>query len=839
MYSIASTDEGFVNAGTSEDAITKVFSDIATDIQYKACDVTLTDMMGTGFTYYTDTEHQPSLTVTASDDNKTVTWNVVNKLGNETKTLTFYVQYDKQNLTEAATLPTNTSASLSYKDSKGNAQTDITVASPEIENLAKMVTYVDENDDKYTDAAHEEKLYWYGDKVDLAGAPQKDGYTFSGWTTSDVTIDQTDASFEMPKQNVTLKASWTKNEPTTKTITVVKEWDKDVTDKQKLPVEITLYRTVGNRTYTADDAIATLTLDGEVDDAETAAWTGVFKDLPVKNDKGETYGYAVAETKIGSLQVTNSSANVTRDNTDGTSSYTIGTWSVSMSRTGGGPYKFTNEYHSADTYTLTYQYVGTTPSDVTSAPDVMTNLYADQKIDLAQVTTSQTGWTFDGWYSDSSCAATTKVSDPYTMPAANTTLYGEWSYQAPQPDKVTLSFEFKNGTNNEELPEDVTKQTPTSEEKEAGENVTLTRTFDNVEVEGEGTWTFEGWYSDEDCTKGNEVTSPYTVTENTTLYGKWTFTENKPEPQPSLNVTKSVDKEKGEVGEMITYTITVKNDGEVDLDNITLTDTFNGKGTLYSKEDKSESVTLDEDGKFTVNIDKLAADEYATYNYYYWIDAEDEGTITNAAVAKSGDTEDDDKTETKVDRGDVDGYEVSGWITKIVESKKGTFKKTAAFTFNIWADKDCTDLLDTIEIEKDWDVAKDDSDDETETFSFEISENDFDELDEVGDYKVIYVTEREGSIKGMTYDDDVVPMYLLERKVVVNSLNIEGYYDATANPLMDNDTPATFTNTYKKPGEKGETIKSGPQLNRDDHVAYIMGTARSPAPRRRPSSSAC
>ena len=32
-----------------------------------------------------------------------------------------------------------------------------------------------------------------------------------------------------------------------------------------------------------------------------------------------------------------------------------------------------------------------------------------------------------------------------------------------------------------------------------------------------------------------------------------------------------------------------------------------------------------------------------------------------------------------------------------------------------------------------------------------------------------------------------------------------------------------FTNTYKKPGEKGETIKSGPQLNRDDHVAYIMG----------------
>ena len=96
MYSIASTDAGFVNAGTDENAITKVFSDIATDIQYKAHDVTLTDTMGAGFTYLSNETYPSNPVVTPSADNKTVTWNVADKLGDETKTLTFYVQYDKR-----------------------------------------------------------------------------------------------------------------------------------------------------------------------------------------------------------------------------------------------------------------------------------------------------------------------------------------------------------------------------------------------------------------------------------------------------------------------------------------------------------------------------------------------------------------------------------------------------------------------------------------------------------------------------------------------------------------------------------------------------------------------
>lgn len=449
MYSISSTDAGFVNAGTDENAITKVFSDIATDIQYKAHDVTLTDTMGAGFTYFANETYPSSPEVTPSAGNKTVTWDVADKLGDETKTLTFYVQYDKNTLTDAATLPTNKSASLSYEDNKGTVQPDITVASPEIENLAKKVTYVDENNTAYTDPAHQEKPHWYGDTVTLAPAPTKEGYTFNGWTTDDVDIGENETSFEMPKQNVTLKASWIKNEPTTKTITVTKVWDKDVTDAQKQPVVITLYQKVGMGTVNPEtDYYDSITLNG----TETAPWTGVFKDLPLKNDKDEKYGYAVVETRIGTLQVTNGSANVIRMNEDGESAYTVGTWFVNSSMTPAEPntYYITNTYTSKPQYTLDYQFVGNAPTGV-DEPVGRSDCYEGEKITLTAMQ-KVTGWKFDGWYSDDTC--TTKVNDPYRMPAGNVTLYGKWEQKQPGVSVEKTATYTRNGEEMGSLPYD-------------------------------------------------------------------------------------------------------------------------------------------------------------------------------------------------------------------------------------------------------------------------------------------------------------------------------------------------------------------------------------------------
>lgn len=52
-----------------------------------------------------------------------------------------------------------------------------------------------------------EASYKAGDTVNVAKAPTLDGYTFSGWSTSDATVE--DGSFTMPSKEVKLTGSWT------------------------------------------------------------------------------------------------------------------------------------------------------------------------------------------------------------------------------------------------------------------------------------------------------------------------------------------------------------------------------------------------------------------------------------------------------------------------------------------------------------------------------------------------------------------------------------------------------------------------------------------------------
>ena len=58
-------------------------------------------------------------------------------------------------------------------------------------------------------ALPEVSSYSKGQTVSVAAAPTLSGYTFSGWTSSDVTISN--SSFTMPEKTVTLTGSWTKN----------------------------------------------------------------------------------------------------------------------------------------------------------------------------------------------------------------------------------------------------------------------------------------------------------------------------------------------------------------------------------------------------------------------------------------------------------------------------------------------------------------------------------------------------------------------------------------------------------------------------------------------------
>lgn len=559
MYSISSTDAGFVNAGTDVNAITKVFSDIATDIQYKAHDVKLTDTMGAGFTYFANETYPSSPVVTPSADNKTVTWNVADKLGNETKTLTFYVQYDKKNLTEAATLPTNTSASLSYEDNKGNAQPNITVDSPAIENLAKKVTYIDENDNAYTGEAYEEKLHWYGDTVTLAPAPTKEGYTFNGWTTDDVTIGENDTSFEMPKQNVTLKASWTKN---TKTLTITKTWE-GTTEKPTVTFQLTQARK-GEENATV---YQTFELDGIVDTGangvEKEAWKATIE-VPVKDTDGTEFKYSVKETKIGGTSIGAGAFNVTGTNPTDDSRYIIGTWSVNSSgRPPEGTWTFTNKYTPKPQYTLTYEFVGEDKPEGANAP-AAESLYENQQTHLAEVNVPD-GWSFDGWYTNEGCTEGNKVTSPYTMPGSNMTLYGKW------------------------------------EQKQPGVSVEKTATR----------------------TRGNE--------------GLVTLPNNTNDPNEIGRV---------QVGDVINYTVTIKNTGKVtfgnNINDYRFTDTFsNATGDLIQIDEDGKQIGKVESDKMPPNIGLggMEPGDIKTLYYRYEVLSGDVGKqINNSATAeiKSG-----------------------------------------------------------------------------------------------------------------------------------------------------------------------------------------------------------
>ena len=103
-----------------------------------------------------------------------------------------------------------------------------------------------------------------------------------------------------------------------------------------------------------------------------------------------------------------------------------------------------------------------------------------------------------------------------------------------------------------------------------------------------------------------------------------------------VNLSKDVKKDGQSVnnqvvkeGDELTYTLTVTNDGTVELQNLVITDTFSGAGDL-ALPDGATAIN----GGFTWTIGTLAVDEAKTLTYTYTVTAEDQGqTLTNTAAA--------------------------------------------------------------------------------------------------------------------------------------------------------------------------------------------------------------
>lgn len=121
------------------------------------------------------------------------------------------------------------------------------------------------------------------------------------------------------------------------------------------------------------------------------------------------------------------------------------------------------------------------------------------------------GYLFAGWYADESCTITFNFGQSIT---ADTTIYAKWVSDSTAMYKVTFNQNYG--------------ETPVTTEAKVAAGSQVARpaspTRESVTTKGHqvSDFTFGGWYTDAACTTAYDFASE--VTQDTTLYAKWTGT---------------------------------------------------------------------------------------------------------------------------------------------------------------------------------------------------------------------------------------------------------------------------------------------------------------------------
>lgn len=175
--------------------------------------------------------------------------------------------------------------------------------------------------------------------------------------------------------------------------------------------------------------------------------------------------------------------------------------------------------------------------------------------------------------------------------------------------------------------------------------------------------TIDGWYINSDCS-GKARTVQVDLDEVKSAAQDRVITFYGCTERPHVVITKDITKvmRNGEtfqntdadfpdtlqVGDEITYQIAVKNDGDVNLKDLTVTDTFNGQNTPgQSSGDFVITWTKDGSGYTgSATISELAVGEIAEAVYTYTVTQNDVGNLQNTVVVQQNDIEIGDPAET-------------------------------------------------------------------------------------------------------------------------------------------------------------------------------------------------
>ena len=477
-------------------------------------------------------------------------------------------------------------------------------------------------------------------------------WTFSGWTTNDVTVDG--GVFTMPAKDVEFTGHWTFTEANKVNViyTVTSMENPTAESISGMPTNTEVY--VGSDVTAGSTPTTTSTTNGEVQGTWTfSGWSTEDSLTNVQEDVNFTgYWTFTPNTHTITVNVTNGTAEA-----DGLSEGTItvnDNGSVTITFTG-------NEGYALDTVTVDDRPAVLTTNEDGNTTYTFSNVKGNHEISV--------------------------VYEEDKIGGENPENPGDGT---PDKHQATVTYNVVNGTFGENGPTTKSYVVTTDVYQTIGENA--------------GTWTpLNKHVGESECPIPENMTPDSSHVEpgawgkpepsNTVLLeGNQTYTYTYTfgtEVEKSLLVTKELTLVGGkeynksgivDEGSELTYTITVTNTGNVALTDIVVTDTLTINGvedevTLgYNGEDSN--VTINKDG--TATITSLGVGKDVTLTATYTVP---EGTagqkISNTAVATSDDITNDpeDSVEVTVANPDV---EITKELTSASRPGDGDFKYNAA-----------------------------------------------------------------------------------------------------------------------------------------------------------------
>ena len=281
-----------------------------------------------------------------------------------------------------------------------------------------------------------DELRDFDEKVTLT-APEKDGYTFTGWEvtglSADVDTTKATITFKMPANNVTLKPQYEKN---TYTLTVDGKPEQRVFDE-----DVTVIAPEKDGfTFTGWE------VTGLSADVDTTKATISFK-MPANNvtlkPQYEKNTYTLTVDGVDEPRVFDENVTVTAPEKDG---YTFTGWKVTGLPADVDTTKATISFKMpANKVTLKAQYTEIVPEKYTvTMGDENTDYAVDA--DVSITAPEKDGYTFTGWEVTGLPADvdTTKATISFKMPANNVTLKAQYTENAPKTYTVTMGEEVKD-----------------------------------------------------------------------------------------------------------------------------------------------------------------------------------------------------------------------------------------------------------------------------------------------------------------------------------------------------------------------------------------------------------